>query len=255
MSNPRKILVLHGYTQNATLFQRWISPIEAACADDNMEFVFVDGPVLLRQEDIWPGYTPPPDLPLNVKVPETQDDPALIPKAWWRTYPDVNETTGIERTITKLRDTLQNDHFEGVLGFSQGSTLAVMLCALLEKPDIYPHFLVDGKAPHPPLKFCVAVTGYLPECPFLTSLFSSPSKTPTLHIRGRADDLSPESVQQALVDVSSVNRKYVSHGKGEGSFLTLLAADLIPVQHTSCLQNPAGLSSSANTSTTLPGHT
>ncbi len=34
---------------------------------------------------------------------------------------------------------------------SQGAALAAIVAALLEKPESYPPFLVDGKPPHPPM--------------------------------------------------------------------------------------------------------
>lgn len=34
---------------------------------------------------------------------------------------------------------------------SQGAAFAAIIAALLEKPETYPPFLVDGKPPHPPM--------------------------------------------------------------------------------------------------------
>ncbi|TFK53891.1 hypothetical protein OE88DRAFT_1127947 [Heliocybe sulcata] len=220
-SSARKILVLHGYSQNAYLLKDWFAPVQAACTEDDIEFVFVDGPFALTQEEIPSGLTPTPDLPFIVEAPKSLDDPALVPRAWCRSYPDINDTTGLEISIEKFRDILRNNHYEGVLGFSQGSYMAVILTALLENPDVYPPFLVDGKAPHPPFKFCVAISGFLPKSPLFPALFSTPLDTPTLHIQGRSDGITSKEAKQTLVDVPSTNRKYLTHQGGH----------VIPIEH------------------------
>ncbi|TFK53922.1 hypothetical protein OE88DRAFT_1654310 [Heliocybe sulcata] len=214
VSTPRKVLVLHGYSQNASIFKDWFAPVQAAFAQDNLEFVFIEGARVLTQDDVPVTFTPSPDLPFVVDIPKNLDNPTLVPRAWWKSYPDNDDTTGLEKSIEAFRDILRNDRFEGIIGFSQGSTMSVILTALLEKPDVYPPFLVDGKAPHPPFTFCVAISGHLPRSSLLPKLFSTPAKTRTLHIQGTSDDITPKEQNQTLVDVSSVNGKYVTHGGG-----------------------------------------
>jgi len=37
------------------------------------------------------------------------------------------------------------------IALSQGAAFAAIVTALLEKPETYPPFLIDGKPPHPPM--------------------------------------------------------------------------------------------------------
>lgn len=99
----------------------------------------------------------------------------------------------------------------------------------LERPDYFPPFLVDGKAPHPPMyvpnakisppdsrlyrKFCVAVAGFKLLAEEWAPLFSPSYQTPTLHIVGMNDVIVVPERAQALIDVSA-NARVVKHDGG-----------------------------------------
>ncbi|KAF9243177.1 FSH1-domain-containing protein [Melanogaster broomeanus] len=94
------------------------------------------------------------------EVTTATSDPTLTPRAWWKANPDRTVASGLEDSLEMLRDILRRDQYDGVFGFSQGAAMAAFLAALLEKPHLYPAFLVDGQPPHPLFQFCVSVSGF-----------------------------------------------------------------------------------------------
>jgi pimeloyl-ACP methyl ester carboxylesterase len=67
----------------------------------------------------------------------TSDDPARMPRGWWKTDPTRTRTDGLEESLAFLRDILRTQRFEGVFGFSQGAGLAALLAALVRKILLY----------------------------------------------------------------------------------------------------------------------
>ncbi|THH18689.1 hypothetical protein EW146_g2352 [Bondarzewia mesenterica] len=196
----------HSYTQNANIFSKRLSALRKTC-------VFVDAPIVLHPIDIANTFSAPSEssdssnaLAAYGAAEANTDDPALTPRAWWKTDLSRTETTGMEESVIFLRDLLRQQRFEGIFGFSQGAAMAAILSALLERPHLHPPFLVDGEAPHPPFKFCVSVSGFMPPGPLSEALFSTPYETPTLHVLGKNDILVVEERTRALVKVSKNNR-------------------------------------------------
>jgi len=140
-------------------------------------------------------------------------DPAEIPRAWWRANEDKTRYTGFEQSVELVRDVLAKDHYEGVFGFSQGAAFASFITALLEKPHLHPPFLIDGKPPHPPLKFCVAVSGFLPLDVRLNAIYEEPFNTYTLHVLGTNDVIVSSQRSHMLIDMSA-NRRVEEHDGG-----------------------------------------
>jgi len=201
----RKVLVLHGYAQNAIMFSKRLASFLRECGDD-IELVFVDAPHTLNPVDIVDVFSPgkiaePFSASANAK------DPSLTPRGWWYKADAARaDNGGLEASISRLRDVLVRDHFVGVFGFSQGAVMAVVLSALLERPYSYPEILMDGRPPHPKFQFCVAVSGFKPSGNICTTLFATSYKTPNLHILGRNDVVVIEEKSKTLLDVSGDKR-------------------------------------------------
>ncbi|RPD57917.1 hypothetical protein L226DRAFT_547736 [Lentinus tigrinus ALCF2SS1-7] len=198
----KKVLVLHGYCN--------MSALRKACGKD-IDLVFVDAPHLLTPADLAAafGTSASEEAPVNDSgAPEasTDSDPTLVPRGWWKTDVTLTEAIGLEDSILYLRDILSKDHYDGIFGFSQGAGMAAILVALLEKPDVFPPFLIDGKSPHPPVEFCICAAGFRQDSPLCDSVFLPNYSTRTLHIIGLADTLVPKETSLKLVDVSANKR-------------------------------------------------
>jgi len=182
-----------------------MSAITKVCKD--CEFVFVDAPNILVP------VTPDDYRVFDPAASANSDDPKVMPRTWFRIDPKTQMYTGIEASVTYLRDILAKSRFHGVFGFSQGTAMAAILCAILERPHLYPSFLVDGVSPHPPLEFAIFVSGLKPiRHESLPPLFSEPLNTPTLHIIGRNDVITTPERSQILIDACTNPR--VEHHDG-----------------------------------------
>lgn len=174
-----------------------MSAIKKACGK-NIEFVFLDAPILLQPADLPQNFASAQALD-TIQAPP--DEPELQPRAWWRANLDKSIYYQVPETIEYLRDYLKDQKFNGVFGFSQGAGMAAALTKILEQPEAYPSILVDGKAPHPPFEFCVLVSGFRPVDGELGPLFSTPITTPSLHVLGRNDAIVVPERGRTLVDV------------------------------------------------------
>jgi len=189
--------------------------LRKTCGKD-IELVFVDAPYVLTPVDMAFLNSSSNSSSLDdLGAPEAvaEQDPALAPRGWWKAQADRNQTAGLEESLALLRDILAKDQYEGVFGFSQGAAMAALLAALLEKPEVHPPFLIDGKPPHPPLRFCVAVAGFRPRSPLCDSILLPSYPTPTLHVLGKTDVIVVEERSKTLLDVSS-NKRVEYHDGG-----------------------------------------
>ncbi|PVF93539.1 hypothetical protein CPB86DRAFT_777031 [Serendipita vermifera] len=194
----KRILLLHGYGQNATIFYKKMAAIRKQCGKD-CEFVHAEAPIILK----------PADLPQNLAsigaaevVPDAaseSDSPELIARGWWLR----SDPSTFMQCVTYLKGLVSNQEvpFDGVFGFSQGACAACLLTALLERPQVIPEFTIDGQAPHPPLKFCIAVAGFRPRDEMVDPLLDQGIDTPTVHVLGVNDQIVSLERSQTLVDI------------------------------------------------------
>jgi len=215
MAIKRTVLVLHGYSQNGSMFSKRLGALRREAKD--IEFVFIDAPHVLQPIDLINAHARNPALSFDVQpteeVTEQEQDSTLTPRAWWRPNPERTKGIGLEESLAVVRDVLKTRRFIGVMGFSQGAALAAIVAALLEKPEAYPPFLVDGKAPHQPMQFCIAVSGFKLTDPICDPLFAPSYLTPTLHVIGKNDVVVIEERSRKLIEVSA-NKRVEEHEGG-----------------------------------------
>ncbi|KAJ7165038.1 FSH1-domain-containing protein [Mycena filopes] len=205
----KTVLVLHGHTQNASIFSKRLGALRKQCGNA-VDFVFVDAPMILKPADLF-GASSPAAL-------DASEAGGVLPgseaRAWWTWSDHKTEAIGLPESLAFIRDVLKARRFDGVLGFSQGAAFAALISALLEKPDVYPPFLVDGKAPHPPFAFCISVSGFrLFDTAIAAKVYTTPYATPTLHIMGRNDIIVIEERSRKLVAIST-NARVEEHDGG-----------------------------------------
>lgn len=213
MATPTKVLMLHGHSQNASIFSKRLGALRKSMGKD-IEMVFVDGPIVLLPVDLNGASSTTSLAALGAsEANTTSSDPSTTPRAWWKTNPEKTIAHGLEDSIIILRDILQRDRYDGVFGFSQGAAMAALLAALLERPHSYSPFLIDGEAPHPPFKFCVAVSGFKAPGSLSAETFGTSYSTPTLHVIGRNDVIVIEERSKGLLDLSQ-NKRLEEHDGG-----------------------------------------
>lgn len=241
-----KVLVLHGYGQSAHIFSKRLAALRKSFGKD-LEFVFINAPHVLEPVDLT-GHGITLDALGASEVSAVSEDPALKPRAWYKSDPTRTRTDGLEESLAFLRDTLKAQRLEGVFGFSQGAAMAALLAALLERPHRYAPFLVDGEPPHPPLKFCVSVSGFKIAGPMSAAVFSDGYATPTLHVLGKNDIIVVEERSRVLINIS-IGKRVEEHDGGhfvpsKASWRTFLKAYMlnltgnIPSPGTSSVSQP-----------------
>lgn len=209
----RRVLVLHGYSQNAIIFSKRLGALRKESKD--IEYVFLNAPHILLPAELF-GSPTRFDSVTQGEVPseaDTQVDPDLALRAWWRKNKEGTEARGLAESIMYIREVLREGRYDGIFGFSQGAAFAAVISALLERPHLHPPFLVDGKPPHPPLKFCVAVSGFKLLDPLCNPFFTPNYTTPTLHVLGRTDVVVVEERSRTLCEVSK-NARLEEHDGG-----------------------------------------
>ncbi|KIK61369.1 hypothetical protein GYMLUDRAFT_42956 [Collybiopsis luxurians FD-317 M1] len=174
-----------------------------------VEMVFIDAPHVLQPVDL------PAPSQMGYFAGFDSEPPSKEPqRGWWKTQNVQSIAAGLEVTLALLKNVLkEQEKFDGVLGFSQGAVLAALLAGLLERPEKYPSWFEDGKAPHPPFEFCIAVAGYKPLDPLGASLLTPGYNTPTLHIVGNNDIIVTPERSQSLID-ASINGRVEFHEGG-----------------------------------------
>ncbi|CAG8747626.1 14389_t:CDS:2, partial [Acaulospora colombiana] len=144
----------------------------------------------------------PADLPQNLAsigaaevVPDVaseSESPELIARGWWLR----SDPSTFMQCVAYLRGLVSNQEVP-----FDGGCAACLLAALLERPQVIPEFTIDGQAPHPPLKFCIAVAGFRPHDEKIDPLLEAGIDTPTVHVLGVNDQIVSLERSQTLVDI------------------------------------------------------
>lgn len=239
-SSPKKLrlLMLHGFTQSGPNFDLKTKALQKALIKHfpaapkpgflpeypgGVEFIFPTGPVQLAASDI-PGY----DVSGREGGDADGDDAAAkAAKAvdaygWWRRRGEGEpwEYEGLERALDELAELLRKDGpFAGVVGFSQGATMASILAGMLEveRPAAFTAAEAKGsmkfpesflKEPgsaeliHAPFQFGVLYSGFAASAHPLYQAFYTPRlATPMCHFIGSVDTVVSEERSLQLVEV------------------------------------------------------
>ncbi|TEB38111.1 hypothetical protein FA13DRAFT_1785943 [Coprinellus micaceus] len=248
---PTKVLVLHGYAQNGTIFSKRIGALRKECGK-NVEFVFAEAPHILKPVDFVWNQEKAEDAGVQAEpapANNTEQDPTLTPRAWWKPNPERTRAVGIQEGIFVI---------EGGCLRIQGAAFAAVLSALLEKPHTHPEFLVDGE-PVASSLFCLAVAGFKLLDSWCDSLWEGGYDTPTVHVIGQTDVVVAETRTRSLGEVAN-NIRLEEHPGGhfvpsKGPWRKFLAAYLKDPagQHTSPGSADAGTSPSISAVNSVAG--
>ncbi|KAG0031947.1 hypothetical protein BGZ81_000213 [Podila clonocystis] len=147
-----RILCLHGYTQNALSFTKKTA-VFRKCLKDIADLVYITAPHIVP-------------IPTLTTIEERQDDslenlePEAVPYGWWTSSPEKPTYKGFDESLIQLREVLEKQGpFDGVMGFSQGASMASLLQVLLERPHLSE---IMKDCTHQPFKFAIIVSGFEP---------------------------------------------------------------------------------------------
>mmetsp|Transcript_1348 Transcript_1348/g.2907 ORF Transcript_1348/g.2907 Transcript_1348/m.2907 type:complete len:232 (-) Transcript_1348:847-1542(-) len=190
-----RFLCLHGYAQNGQMFRSRTGALRKALK--GVEFDFVDAPHTASASFIG----------------ESSDDERGAPLGWWNsaecdTRPSLSAryiglAESLEHVQCKLRD---DGPYDGVLGFSQGATLAVLLCLLTPPPT--------------PFRMAVLVAGFMPrDEAVLERMAESASggelSLPSMHVTGSSDSFVPTESTERLAKYFR-EMEFFAHAGGHG---------------------------------------
>jgi hypothetical protein len=120
-----KIVALHGYTQSAMQFQKKIAVLSKGMKSKGIDCVFVEAPHRATTSFKF-------------------DNPQPEERAWWNaTSSSPISYLGLTESIHHLKETI-GELPEGVLGFSQGAMMGIILASILNP------------------KFAIIISGFLP---------------------------------------------------------------------------------------------
>lgn len=187
-----------GSRQSGELFKAKIQAIEKLtkqALNSDVEFVYPTAPFKLE--------------PLG-EVSELRDRHGTW--RWFQSESFESLNDGLEKSLDFIASVLETSGpFDGIIGFSQGAALAVMVAAILEddRRAEFDRLVAEGGVPyptsltnggHPPLKFVVAISGYKASDPAYRAFYEPPILTPSLHYIGGMDTVVDEATSMRLVD-------------------------------------------------------
>jgi Serine hydrolase (FSH1) len=145
------------------------------------------------------------DIPgLSSSDPNSSSSEAF---AWWRTLDNVSEYREFVSTLSYLHKYIQqNGPVDGVIGFSQGATLAVMLTSWCEsgtRPERRQALLsqcapVTMEPPQGPMKFTVCYSGFRATPKYYGGFYSPKIQSPVLHCTAAVDTMVSDWGSQDL---------------------------------------------------------
>lgn len=205
----KKILCLHGYAMNQAWFHEWLSPIQQALVD-KAELVIPQGGIAAPETEVRAMV----DM-FQVAMPE---DKIGVGKnwCWYRATVDKPPVyLYLDKTLNQLTRLYETDGpFGGVLGWSQGAVVAVILAALQARDSKYDFGL----------RWMVLCGGFLPGDEKLKKMFSETLPYPSLHVVGQKE---PEVM---------IRRCQKLHAAFAGAdWLDTPAGHVMPVKYPDCM--------------------
>ncbi|TDL16828.1 hypothetical protein BD410DRAFT_794926 [Rickenella mellea] len=174
----KRILALHGHAQSSSVIKKKLTAITREL-EDEIEFVYIDAPHYVLPVDppniSGLGWTSEPDT--------FELDASCAIRAWWLDLYGMTDSHSAIESLHYMRRILEEQGpFDGIIGFSQGATLAALLTGYLEYSNINPKFACID---HPPFSLGIFISGYIAQSP--ATPLPKIMRTPSLHIIGVND--------------------------------------------------------------------
>ncbi|KAJ2078251.1 hypothetical protein H4R24_004618 [Coemansia sp. RSA 988] len=184
MSKP-KILCLHGFGESAELF-KIRSRNFRAIVGDSAELVYLDGPIDIGSLHMTTG---------DLEEAEVESEFTNL-AWWWMRRGESFEARGLGKTLDFIGKVLnEQGPFDGIMGFSQGACLAIVITLLLRGSSADGPLSL-GEVDHPQIKFLILAGAFQLEVPEYGYLYAEKVDVPSLHITGTYDTVvEPERSQ------------------------------------------------------------
>lgn len=203
MSTKPKLLMLHGYRQNEKAFRERTGGLRKSLKS-HAEFIFCEAPHQVPKNDIVEEES------------STEEDQ----RGWW--FSDENKTyhaqditncqVGFEQSLEYIDKIFETQGpFDGVFSFSQGASLASILCRIAQINLTNESF----KFRNIKFKFAIIVAGFKSGQTQHDIYYNLEDKIklPTMHIIGETDKVIPKDMSQLLLDYF-LNPKVYNHAGG-----------------------------------------
>jgi hypothetical protein len=208
-----RLLMIHGYAQNDEIFRAKSRRFEACVhsAYPHAEFIWACGPLQLD----------PDDTAESSEDQESQEDESRIDfRAWFHQHVPGRSLQGLSKSLSYLADLLQrHGPFDGVVGFSQGSVMAVIFASLLQgdtRRNAYEKALPQRSGAtlpyppefahlaHPPLKFGILFCPGLLRIEGMEWLWDGPTlSTPFCRVVGRWDTVVSDIQRETVLEMTA----------------------------------------------------
>lgn len=180
---------------------------------DGVELICPDGTISLAEDtNIDEGD----DYHAALTPTKTKDLKHMNLCAWWRNLDTVNRYEGLAQSLDVLAAMLRKDPVDGIIGFSQGATLATMLVSLCEgNPARTTALAEQGEPchlapPQSPFKFALLSCGYKGTDKYYNGFYAPRLTTPILFDTATLDHMVAPALTEAWVAVGSSNCEVVS---------------------------------------------
>lgn len=181
-----RILCLHGYTQNGSMFAKKTSAVRKALDKMGFDTVYMTGPVKIEVSD------------LNFDISSEGGREIDNMRSWWPNSESNPDHLTIDQALDEIIADIERDGpYVGVLGFSQGAALAAILCQII-------HTLHEAQEP---LKFGLFYSGFKSRLPEYAKYYEKPISIPTIHIIGTLDTVVEEERTMKLYDACEPSKR------------------------------------------------
>ena len=235
-----RVLCLHGYVQNGSLFRQRTGSLRKALASRVKDWVFLDAPHSAAgafpeggsHEEDRAGPREAGEPQQQQQQPPGGDDV----RGWWTSGENTEaaaagqwvrpsqsrRAVGVDASLALLVETLEKEGpFDGILGFSQGAAMGALLLAHVQQTLALQQ---DGSVSGLALpRFAILVAGFVPMDDRLQSLMASSSlagSVAVMCVSGTEDALVPPARVATLADCfggpSSSRVQVFSHPGGHG---------------------------------------
>ncbi|KAJ2776723.1 Ovarian cancer-associated protein 2 [Coemansia interrupta] len=191
-SSPKpKILCLHGFAESAEIFKIRSRNIRGLVGD-HAEMVYLDGPL-----DVGNLRFTAEDFVKPKQNPFTN-----LAWWWWKTTGQRSELRGLGDTLEKLANVLnEQGPFDGILGFSQGAALAILLAEMLQEGSSHEYLKFPKPVEHPQFKFVILAGAFGVEPEEYQGIYDTKLNVPSLHMTGEYDTVIETKRSRKMMEV------------------------------------------------------